>query len=93
MKVGNHFRNRPIGKQKPEQIRTAEEGYYTPAGTPGAPEVWRVRSVLNGDETDRGIRFPDPPAQPANASGDRATPASAPAGPMAGASCSGASKL
>jgi hypothetical protein len=32
MKVGNHFRNRPIGKQKPEQIRTAEEGYYTPAG-------------------------------------------------------------
>jgi hypothetical protein len=54
MKMGRfHFRNRPIGKQKPERIRTAEEGYYTPAATPRAPEVWRVRRVLNGDETDR----------------------------------------
>jgi hypothetical protein len=80
MKVSRfHFRNRPIGKQKPEQNRTAEEGY----NTPGAPEVWRVRRVLNGDETDRGTRFPDPPAQPANASGDRAPTASAPARPMA----------
>jgi Domain of unknown function (DUF5597) len=84
MKAGKfHSRNRQIGKQKPEQILTAEEGYYTPAGTPGATEVWHVRRVLNGDETDRGIRFPDPPAQPPNASGDRAPPASAPALPMA----------
>jgi hypothetical protein len=80
MKVSRlYFRNPPIGKQKPEQIRTAEEGYYTP----GAPEVRRVRRELNGDETDRGTRFPHPPAQSANASGDRAAPASAPAGPMA----------
>jgi hypothetical protein len=33
MKVGKlNCRNRPIGKQKPEQILTAEDGYYTPAG-------------------------------------------------------------
>jgi hypothetical protein len=64
------------------QILTAEEGYYTPAATPGAAEVWHVRRVLNGDETDRGIRFLDPSAnQPA--SGDAPPPASAHAGPMA----------
>jgi hypothetical protein len=34
-----HFRNHPIGKQKREQIPTAEEGYYRAAGTAGAPEV------------------------------------------------------
>jgi hypothetical protein len=62
------------------QILTAEEGYYTPAGTPGAPEVWHVRRVLNGDETDRGIRFPDPPAK---LPGDPAPPSSAYTGPMA----------
>jgi hypothetical protein len=89
MKVSRfYFRNRPIGKQKPEQICTAEEGYYTP----GAPEVWRVRRVLNGDETDRGSRFPNAPAQPANASGDRAH-LRQPAGPWRCASCSGTSKL
>jgi hypothetical protein len=64
------------------QILTAEEGYYTPADKPGAPEVWHVKRVLNGDETDRGIRFPDPSAnQPA--SGDPPPPAPAHAGPMA----------
>ncbi len=40
------------------QIMTAEEGYYTPATTPGEPEVWHMVRLLNGDETDRGIRFP-----------------------------------
>jgi hypothetical protein len=39
------------------QILTAEEGYYTPGASPAAPEVWHVIRVLNGDETDRGIRF------------------------------------
>ncbi len=42
------------------QILTAEEGYYTPGATPAVPEVWHVIRVLNGDETDRGIRFSDP---------------------------------
>jgi hypothetical protein len=64
------------------QILTAEEGYYTPAEKPGAPEVWHVKRVLNGDETDRGIRFPDPSAKEP-ASGDPAPPAPARAGPMA----------
>lgn len=41
------------------QILTAEEGYYTPGATPAASEVWHVIRVLNGDETDRGIRFSD----------------------------------
>lgn len=41
------------------QILTAEEGYYTPSGTPGAPEVWHTTRLLNGDQDDRGIRFPD----------------------------------
>ena len=41
------------------QILTAEEGYYTPGSTPGAAEIWHVIRILNGDETDRGIRFPD----------------------------------
>jgi hypothetical protein len=60
------------------QILTAEEGYYTPADKPGAPEVWHVKRVLNGDETDRGIRFPDPsPKGPASAD------APTHAGPMA----------
>ncbi len=45
------------------QIMSAEEGYYTPATTPGAPEVWHMIRLLNGDETDRGIRFPAPPAR------------------------------
>jgi hypothetical protein len=64
------------------QILTAEEGYYTPAEKPGAPEVWHVKRVLNGDETDRGIRFPDPSAKEP-APGDPPPPAAAHAGPMA----------
>lgn len=39
------------------QILKAEEGYYTPADTPGGPETWHTIRWLNGDETDRGIRF------------------------------------
>jgi hypothetical protein len=58
------------------QILTAEQGYYTPGAAPGAPEVWHVIRVLNGDETDRGIRFPDPAERPA-ASADPVPPASA----------------
>ena len=41
------------------QILSAEEGYYTPGASAGAPEVWHTMRILNGDETDRGIRFPD----------------------------------
>jgi len=40
------------------QILAAEEGYYTPSSTPGAPEVWHTIRLLNGDQNDRGIRFP-----------------------------------
>ncbi len=40
------------------QILSAEQGVYTPATTAGAPEVWRERRLLNGDEDDRGIIFP-----------------------------------
>ena len=40
------------------QILTAEQGYYTPSSTPGAPEVWHTIRLLNGDQNDRGIRFP-----------------------------------
>ena len=71
------------------QILSAEEGYYTPGGTPGVPEEWHVLRILNGDETDRGIRFPDVSARAAaasatqTASGDPAPPASAHPGPMA----------
>jgi hypothetical protein len=50
------------------QILTAEEGYYTPGASPAAPEVWHVIRVLNGDETDRGIRFSDPSVSRANPS-------------------------
>ena len=46
------------------QILTAEEGYYTPASTPGGMEEWHRIRILNGDETDRGIHFPDPTAGP-----------------------------
>ncbi len=45
------------------QILKAEQGYYTPADTPGAPEVWHTVRWLNGDETDRGIRFVVPSAE------------------------------
>ena len=45
------------------QILRAEEGYYTPANTPGAPEVWHMTRLLNGDEDDRGIQFPESPAK------------------------------
>lgn len=41
------------------QILTAEEGYYTASSTPGAPEIWHTVRLLNGDQDDRGIRFPD----------------------------------
>jgi hypothetical protein len=40
------------------QILSAEQGYYTPAETAGAPEVWHATRLLNGDEDDRGILFP-----------------------------------
>ena len=40
------------------QILTAEEGYFTPSGVPGGKDEWHVLRILNGDETDRGIRFP-----------------------------------
>jgi hypothetical protein len=46
------------------QILKAEEGYYEPAKTPGAPEVWHTVRWLNGDETDRGVRFVGPPEEP-----------------------------
>jgi hypothetical protein len=45
------------------QILRAEEGFYTPASTPGAPEVWHMTRLLNGDEDDRGIQFPEPGAK------------------------------
>ena len=41
------------------QILTAEEGYYTASNSPGAPEVWHTTRLLNGDQDDRGISFPD----------------------------------
>jgi hypothetical protein len=50
------------------QILTAEEGYYTAAASPAAPEIWHVIRTLNGDETDRGIRFRDPSASMTNSS-------------------------
>ncbi len=62
------------------QILTAEEGFYTPSATPGGLEEWHTLRILNGDETDRGIQFPDPSARPSNVSGppqaggDPATP-------------------
>lgn len=70
------------------QILTAEEGYYTPAASLGAPEIWHVTRILNGDETDRGIRFPDPGARPASngvtqSSGDPVPPVSGHPGPAA----------
>jgi hypothetical protein len=40
------------------QILSAEQGYYTPAATPGEPEQWHQTRLLNGDEDDRGIIFP-----------------------------------
>ena len=64
------------------QILTAEEGYYTPGEMPGAPDVWHVIRVLNGDQTDRGISFPDPSARAQavaseqSATGDPAPPPS-----------------
>ena len=61
------------------QILTAEEGFYTPGEAPGAPEIWHVKRILNGDETDRGIQFPDPTAQ-------TGTPAQAQAAPGAAVS-------
>jgi hypothetical protein len=71
------------------QILTAEEGYYTPGSSPGAPEIWHTTRILNGDETDRGIRFPDPSASLTNpnsntpVSGDSAAVATGRSGPMA----------
>ncbi|AXC16323.1 Beta-galactosidase (plasmid) [Acidisarcina polymorpha] len=47
------------------QILSAEEGYFTPSRASGAPEEWHRIRILNGDETDRSIRFPDPHAVPA----------------------------
>ncbi|MGI4756624.1 MAG: DUF5597 domain-containing protein [Janthinobacterium lividum] len=44
------------------QILSAEEGYYTPSETPGGEDQWHAIRTLNGDETDRGIRFPGPPS-------------------------------
>jgi hypothetical protein len=71
------------------QILTAEEGYYTPGSSPGWPEIWHTTRILNGDETDRGIRFPDPSAPSTNrdantsVSGDSAAVATGPSGPKA----------
>lgn len=70
------------------QILTAEEGYYTPSTTPGGTEVWHSVRILNGDETDRGIRFPDPMARPTNsgsqtAGGDSPPAATTRPGPLA----------
>ena len=71
------------------QILIAEEGYYTPGSSPGAQEIWHVTRILNGDETDRGIRFPDSPASSINrdantsVSGDSAGVATGPSGPKA----------
>jgi hypothetical protein len=71
------------------QILTAEEGYYTAASSPAAPEIWHVIRILNGDETDRGIRFPDPSAPMTNPganipeSGDSAAIATGHTGRMA----------
>jgi hypothetical protein len=42
------------------------EGYYTPGSSPGAQEIWHATRILNGDETDRGIRFPHPSASSTN---------------------------
>lgn len=42
---------------------TTEEGYYTPAATPGGTEQWHSIRILNGDQTDRGIQFSAPSAQ------------------------------
>ena len=73
------------------QILSAEEGYYTAGSTAGSglgtAETWHVVRVLNGDETDRGIRFPAPSAKPAGASqsgsGDPGSTATARPGAMA----------
>ena len=40
------------------QIIVAEEGFYTPSTTPGAPDIWHTVRWLNGDQDDRGIQFP-----------------------------------
>lgn len=42
------------------QILKAEQGYYTPGKAPGDAEMWHSVRILNGDETDRGVAFPDP---------------------------------
>jgi hypothetical protein len=71
------------------QILTAEEGYYTPGASPGSPDIWHVTRILNGDETDRGIRFPAPAASSTNGgintpvSGDTAAVQVGHSGPMA----------
>ncbi len=51
------------------QIVSAEEGFYTPATTPGAPEEWHRTRLLNGDQTDRGIQFPESFAEDAAKTG------------------------
>ncbi len=43
------------------QIVRAEQGYFSPGATAGAPEVWHMTRLLNGDEDDRGIQFPENP--------------------------------
>ena len=68
------------------QILTAEEGYYTPGATAGAPEVWHVTRILNGDQTDRGIAFPDPSARASSgeqAAGEASQPPVGQYGPKA----------
>jgi len=71
------------------QILAAEEGYYTPGSSPGAQEIWHATRTLNGDETDRGIRFPDQSASSTNreanssVSGDSAAVATGSSGPKA----------
>ncbi len=41
------------------EIVSAEEGFFTPGAKPGDPEVWHRTRLLNGDQTDRGIQFPE----------------------------------
>ncbi len=65
------------------QIMTAEEGFYTPAAVPGAPEEWHMVRILNGDETDRGLRFLDPSLRPNTGPAQTAAPPSAEPAPAA----------
>ena len=66
------------------QILSAEEGYYTPSPNAGGADEWHTIRTLNGDETDRGIQFPDPDAERAGARRAPATGGAEPATPQQG---------